>query len=217
MSRSSGAKAGDERTRGSAFGVTGGIACGKSEVGHILQTAGVEVLDADTVAHDLMRRGQAVYEAVIERFGKGILDDDGEVERRKLSKIVFSDENGMRALNELVHPATRATWRSWVEKETSAGKNVAVIIPLLFEVGEIEPWDAVICVTANDANVRERLNERGLGAEDIDQRIAAQWPVAEKTAKADFVIENDGTIEELKKTTMKVLKELLNRERAHHG
>jgi dephospho-CoA kinase len=96
----------DGAARGLAVGITGGIACGKSEVGRILQRdEGVPVLEADEVAHQLMRPGRPVYERVVERFGPGVVGDAGEIDRAKLGRRVFADPAEREALNGLVHPA----------------------------------------------------------------------------------------------------------------
>jgi dephospho-CoA kinase len=180
------------------FGITGGIACGKTETGRILSAEGFKVLDSDFLAHELMRQGRPVYEEVVERFGGSILDDGGEIDRARLGKIVFSDPEARAALNRLAHPAVIQAAREWISERRSAQEDAAVLVPLLFEAGWTDDWDAVICVTAPEEQIFQRLEKRGLSNEEARKRMAAQMPPAEKAARSDFVIENGGTLEALR-------------------
>ncbi len=198
---------------GRAIGVTGGIACGKSEVGRILEHAGVAVLDTDRVAHEAMAPGQAAYRRVVDYFGRAVVAADGTIDRSRLGAVVFADPDARRALNERVHPEVRRRWRDWVARMRAQDRVAAVIIPLLYEVGADTGWDAIICVAADERVARERLMERGLGEEQIRQRWASQMPVADKVRKADYVIENNGTLDELETRTLKVLQQILSKER----
>jgi dephospho-CoA kinase len=198
-----------------AIGITGGIACGKSEVGRILGDGGVAVLDADEVAHKVIAPGGPVYDKVVESFGERILKESGEIDRAVLGKIVFADETKRSLLNNLVHPDVCRECRRWVDEATGEGKTAAVIMPLLFEIEETEPWDLVVCVAASDDIVRERLKRRGLSEEDIAARMAAQMPVEQKAERADFVIRNEGDMEDLRNETISVLKTIM-KERSDH-
>ena len=202
---------------GCVIGVTGGIACGKSEVGRILAEAGVAVRDADAIAHDVMAPDGAAYEAVCARFGREILRADGHIDRRRLGARVFSDPAALADLNRLVHPAVRKIWRDWLSAQRAGSAWSALIVPLLFEVGAEQEMDVVIGVVAPEARVRERLQRRGLSPLDAARRIAAQWPVAEKMRRADVVIENAGSLEDLERRTLDVLNTMVKKERAHHG
>jgi dephospho-CoA kinase len=180
------------------LGVTGGIACGKTETGRILSAEGFKVLDSDFLAHELMGKGRSVYEQVVEHFGMAILAEDGEINRTKLGKIVFADSRERAVLNRLVHPAVRKDAHEWIEACREAQEDAAVLVPLLFESGWTKGWDAVICVTARKEQVFQRLENRGFSKEDAVKRIEAQMSLIEKAALADFVIENDGTLESLR-------------------
>jgi dephospho-CoA kinase len=180
------------------LGITGGIACGKTETGRILSAEGFKVLDSDFLAHELMGKGHPVYAKVVEHFGGAILGENGEIDREKLGKKVFADPPARGALNRLVHPAVIRAAQEWIEECRASQEDAAVLVPLLFEAGWTDGWDAVICVTAPEEQVFQRLEKRGLSKAEAQKRIAAQMPLAEKAGKADFVIENSGTLESLR-------------------
>ena len=180
------------------LGITGGIACGKTETGRILSSEGFKVLDSDFLAHELMGKGRSVYVAVVNRFGNTILAEDGEIDRAKLGKTVFADQTAREALNQLVHPVVIAAANEWIERCREAQEDAAVLVPLLFEAGWTDGWDAVICVTAPEEQIFQRLEKRGLSGDAARSRIAAQMPQAEKAGAADFVVKNDGTLEILR-------------------
>jgi dephospho-CoA kinase len=180
------------------FGITGGIACGKTETGRILSAEGFKVLDCDFLAHELMGKGRSVYAEVVGRFGDSILAADGEIDRTELGKKIFSDPQARAALNRLVHPAVIQAAREWMAECRAAQEDAAVLVPLLFEAGWTDGWDAVICVTAPEEQIFQRLEKRGLSNEEARKRMAAQMPLAEKAARSDFVIENGGTLEALR-------------------
>jgi dephospho-CoA kinase len=180
------------------LGITGGIACGKTETGRILSSEGFKVLDSDFLAHELMGKGRPVYIAVVAQFGDAILAEDGEIDRMKLGKTIFADPQAREVLNRLVHPAVIDTSREWIAACREAQEDAAVLVPLLFETGWTEGWDAVICVTAPENEIFQRLEKRGLPREEAGRRLAAQMPQSEKAARAGFVIQNDGTLETLR-------------------
>ncbi len=174
---------------------------------------GAETLDADRVAHEQMEPGHAVYDSLVERFGRGILDSEGRVDRARLGQVVFAGETARLSLNALAHPPVIAHVRAWLN-EVAARDGVAVAqIPLLFEVGMERDVDTVVCVITDEARVMERLAARGLTPEESRRRIASQWPVREKAARSDFVIENNGTLEQLKERADKVYQAILKKER----
>ncbi len=185
---------------GKAIGLTGGLGCGKSEVGRILQEWGVPVLDADHVAHQQMAVGSVTYERIRSTFGEGILTATGEIDRRKLGALVFRERSELNKLNELVHPPVRAAWQKWVATNSAQHKAVAVIVPLLFEIHDEASWDVIWCVAADAEHVWARLRRRGWNDEHIKDRLVAQLPLEEKCRRADFVIHNNGTVRELENT-----------------
>lgn len=188
------------------LGVTGGIACGKSEVGRILDKMGFAVCDADRVAHGLMKKGTPVFLQVVDRFGTAILSDDGEISRPILGKIVFENPDQREVLNRLVHPAVRESLAGWIDQMRSEGHRSAVLIPLLFESGMQDlDWDAVICVSSRNEDVFQRLEKRGLSREEAEKRIHSQMPLAEKEKLADYIVPNHGALGELELATRKTV------------
>jgi dephospho-CoA kinase len=175
--------------------LTGGIACGKSETGRLLAEEGFAVLDTDILAHKVMKAGTPVFEKVVAQFGKQIVGADGEIDRPVLGKTVFDDSSSLKLLNSLVHPAVIQSAEQWKAEQTG---DAAVMIPLLFETRWLDGWDAVVCVSADEQTVFQRLEKRGLSMDEARKRVAAQMPLAQKEAKADFVIKNNGTLDELR-------------------
>ena len=168
-----------------------------------LLARGIEVCEADTLAHEVLTEGSEVYEAVVERFGSGVLTQSGAIDRQTLGEQVFCSEEDRLALNALVHPAVEAAWEAWLESRQ--GGMAVVVVPLLFEAGYAEGWDAVICVCALHATRMARLRERGLTEAQAEARIKAQWPEKEKAARADYVLWNDGTAGCLERQVARVL------------
>ena len=206
-----------KRSGGLKIGLTGGIACGKSEVGRILRKLGVAVIDADELAHEVMRPRTVLCRRIRAWFGRDIVKASGEIDRGRLGRIVFSDARARKALNALVHPAVINLWKKRVREVLKRKSQVVVIVPLLFEVGEEKSWDAVVCVAASRDVVLKRLRDRKLSRADSLRRIRAQAPLSSKIRKSDCVIWNNGTIRELEKTTRKIWKHLLKKESKHHG
>ena len=179
------------------LGVTGGLGCGKTEVGKILMRLGWAVCDADDLARAALAPGGTAFDAVVAQFGRGILDRDGSVDRARLAAIVFNDANARAALNAIVHPQVRRMLQDWLEGP-AAGVDAAAVVPLLFEAGWDEGWTATVCVAARPEVVSERLQrQRGWSEAEIRRRMAAQWPLEEKQKRADYIIENNGSLEAL--------------------
>ncbi len=192
--------------------LTGGIACGKSETGRILTEEGFAVLDTDRLAHEMMSSGTPVFEQVVKQFGMSIVGMDGEIDRAELGKIVFANPDAQEALNRLVHPAVIDAAEQW--KVQQAG-DAAVMVPLLFEAGWTNGWSAIVCVSANEQCVFQRLEKRGLSEAEARKRIAAQMPLAEKNKKSDFIIENNDTLDALRNKTLTVLEAIRSRGNDH--
>ncbi|MCZ7591126.1 MAG: dephospho-CoA kinase [Kiritimatiellae bacterium] len=192
------------------IGITGGMGCGKSEVGRILSEIGVEIMDSDALSHDLLREDESVKTAVIALCGPDVQRADGELDRAAIAAQVFSDESKRKALEALIHPRVWETIQRW----RTARKNVApaaALIPLLFEAGLTDGWDAIWCISAPDAVVNERLRGRGWSLEQIERRRRVQLPLEEKMRRSDLVIRNEGTREELKTNILESWTTLLKR------
>lgn len=187
--------------------LTGGIACGKSETGRILEEQGFAVLDTDFLAHQLMKAGGPVFQRVVEQFGDQVIGIDGEINRAALGKIVFEDPAALEDLNRQVHPAVIDAAEQWKSNQNG---DAAVMVPLLFETGWTDPWDAIICVSADERTIFQRLEKRGLNEADARRRIAAQMPLSEKEKRADFIIRNSGTLDALHEQVCSTIQRIRN-------
>ncbi|RKX43769.1 MAG: dephospho-CoA kinase [Verrucomicrobia bacterium] len=191
------------------LGVTGGIACGKSEVGRFLGELGFDVCDADLVAHGLMKKGTPLYQQLVNFFGNHILSDDDEISRPILGGIIFDNPMQREALNRFVHPVVREALEGWITERHRQGCSGAVLVPLLFESGmDTLDLDAVLCVSCPEELVFRRLEKRGLNRVDAERRIDAQMPLEDKERRADFTVPNAGTLQELKEETRKAVEEV---------
>ncbi|MDE1176947.1 MAG: dephospho-CoA kinase [Edaphobacter sp.] len=203
-------------------GLTGGLGSGKSTAALLFAQYGAYVLQADEIARDLMQPGEAVYNAIVHRFGRGVVQQDGQLDRQALAKIAFADGR-VEELNAIVHPATIAE-QAAIMTEIAEEEPAAIIIvesALLFETkhgaaagGDPDaPWrsrfDCIVLVTANDETKIERYIQRVCGdtpptperrqelEAEARRRLAQQIPDAEKESMSDFILPNDGTLEEL--------------------
>lgn len=184
--------------KGLAIGITGGIACGKNEVGSILYGLGVWILDTDRVAHNLLESNQQIVDKVVSLLGSEMVDSHGCIDRKVLASIVFSDTEKLDALNDIMHPAIiDITWQ-WVQERKRDFQPCAVLIPLLYEIGMIDKWDAVLCIASSRDTMLSRMMSRGWSEADAVNRMNSQMPIEEKIARADYTIWNEGTLKDLK-------------------
>jgi len=179
-------------------GLTGGIGCGKSVVAAMLREQGFLVLDADTLAHQLVEPGQPAYDDVLQEFGKGVCDASGKIDRAKLAAIVFAEPAKLARLNQIVHPrVAEAQERQFTEWQRTHPRGVAVVeAALLVEAGAHNRLDRLVVVWCRPEQQIERLLERGMSAEEAQRRIASQMPLEEKRRLAEFQIDCSGTIED---------------------
>ena len=177
--------------------LTGGIATGKSYVLSRFQRLGVPCLDSDALVHGVQAAGTEATAAIAARFGSGVLAPDGSVNRAKLGPVVFADPAALSDLEAIVHPAVyRAIAAGLRGFERSEDSRFAVVdVPLLFETGHDRDFDRIIATVCAPQTQLLRLRERGLSGEAARQRLAAQWPAAEKAARAGFVVNTDGPFE----------------------
>lgn len=175
-------------------GLTGGIASGKSTFARALRAEGLPVIDADRLSRAAVARGTPALAAVSAAFGPGALGPDGELDRKRVGEIVFADPAARARLEAIVHPAVREAMRAETARLAAEGHALAFYdVPLLFEVGLDAAVDAVVVVWAPRAAQLARLRARdGLSAAEAEARLAAQQPLDEKAARADFVVANDG-------------------------
>jgi len=178
------------------FGLTGGIGMGKSAAAQILAQRGVPFIDTDLLARKIVEPGEPALAQIEQAFGAVVIGADGRLRRDELARIVFSDSTARHKLEGLTHPLIRDRWKREVDQWRAQQKKVGiVVIPLLFETGVEKEFDATICIACSGATQRKRLSERGWNTEQISQRLAAQWPIEKKIAKADFVIWSEGALE----------------------
>lgn len=175
--------------------LTGGIGSGKSLVGEYLEHLGAIVFDSDQLARDVVERGTPGFDAVVKRFGDGILTE-GQINRAKLAEVIFSDSAARADLEGIIHPRVKEMSDRIIARSPE-GAVVVNQIPLLFETKGAARFDLVITVESDDAIRRHRLRERGLKDYEIDKRISAQATREQRQGIAHFCLENNGTKEEL--------------------
>jgi dephospho-CoA kinase len=183
------------------IGLTGNIASGKSEVARMLADRGATIIDADELAREAVEPETQALKDIIKRWGKDVLNQDGGLDRAALRQIVFADQNELDALNRIVHPGvTRLRDREIARARERGDPIVVCVIPLLFERNIVEEFDAIILVDAPRPLRLERLvATRGLEETEAMNMIASQMPAELKRARADFVIENDGSLDKLER------------------
>lgn len=197
--------------------LTGNIAAGKSEVVRRFAEWGATIIDADQLAREAQAPGGEVLRAIVQRFGKEVLNADGSLDRAALRGIVMADDTALAALNGIVHPAVRHRREELIGQAVARGDRIVINdIPLLFEAADPAAFDCVILVDAPEAVRRERLiTLRGLSPDEADKMLRAQIPAEVKRARADLVIPNGGTLDELEVEAQQAWAELLRRARPH--
>jgi dephospho-CoA kinase len=180
-------------------GLTGNIAAGKSSVAHLLSARGATIIDADLLARRAVEVGTPAYDKIVARWGRAVLAPDDVLDRSALRRIVFVDHAQLEQLNQIVHPEVeRLRTRLVADARTRGDRVVVCDIPLLFERHMTEAFDRLILVDASRPIRLERLvRDRGLPEAEAMAMIAAQMPAELKRARADYVIENSGTLGEL--------------------
>lgn len=177
--------------------LTGGIATGKSHVRREFETLGVPAIDADTLAREAVEPGTYGLEAVVRRFGPGVLEPSGALDRSRLGEIVFADADARKDLEAIIHPLVRAATEHFFQRIDASEHPFAIAeIPLLYEVGRDRDFDVVIVVAVDAATQVKRMMERdGLSEAEARQRLAAQLPISEKVVRAPHVIDTGGSYE----------------------
>lgn len=192
------------------IGLTGSIASGKSTVSDFLKEQKIPLVDADVIARKVVEKDSVGLHKLVLAFGEDILQEDGTLNRTKLGQLVFNDEKQRKLLDQILHPIIRQailTVRDEVKKQ-----NVPLLImdiPLLFETNYAQEVDEIVVVAVDPEIQLKRLMDRNqLTRAEAEQRIATQWPIAQKVALADVVIDNNGTKEETRKQVLNWLKKL---------
>ena len=196
----------------SPIGLTGGIASGKTTVAQLLRAWGAYVADADEISRRALDPGTDCYEQTVIAFGQDILFADGTVDRKKVAGIVFSDQEALAILNGIIHPYVRETIRANSEKAFAEAPNRLIVwdVPLLFETGyEKEVVKTVVVTARQDIRIQRIVDRDGSTKAAALRRIRSQMPDREKVRRADIVIRNNGSLEELEQRTREVFDELL--------
>ncbi|KQP66799.1 MULTISPECIES: dephospho-CoA kinase [unclassified Nocardioides] len=179
-------------------GLTGGVASGKSTVSGLLRELGAVVIDADQLAREVVERGTPGLARVVEEFGEGVLTPEGDLDRPAMGRLVFGDEQARRRLEAIVHPLV---FERYAEAEAAAGPDDLVVhdIPLLVESGRAGDFDAVVVVDApRELQLERMVGDRGWTREDAESRIAAQATREQRRAVATYVVDNTGSLEDLR-------------------
>ena len=183
------------------IGITGGIATGKSQVTGLFASKGATTFSADEAARAVLNKNGPALQEIAQAFGSDTLRPDGQLNRAALARVVFQDPKARETLNRIMHPPIRRLLRDQIEAaqdDLPPGSVIAVEIPLLFE-NNLQAWfERIVVVTTSETVQIARLRARdGLSEVEARKRLAAQWPLAEKVARADDVIVNEGTQEDL--------------------
>lgn len=193
-------------------GLTGGIGSGKSTVARLLEKRGAVVFDADLLAREAVAPGTPGHAAVIERFGADVLAPGGELDREALASIVFADPSARRDLEQIVHPEVRRLFAEGSEVYRDTDRVVVFSAPLLVESGMHTAFEILVVVSATVATQIERLmRQRGMSEASIRARIDAQAPLEDKAAVADFIVDNEGTLDELESQVERLWNDLAAR------
>ena len=180
-------------------GLTGGIASGKSTVAAILARLGAAIINADELARVVVEPGKEAWKEIVDTFGTAILREDQTIDRPRLRSLIFNDSGARKKLEAIIHPRVRALAEQKIRELEAAGSAVVVYeVPLLFE-GNLHQWLRPVILVASDAETqRSRLRARdGLSETEAHRHVDAQMSLAEKRRLADYVIENNGTLDEL--------------------
>lgn len=193
------------------IGITGVIGSGKSTLAKILKECGVLVIDADEISRNLTKKGTATFDRIVSVFGRNIIAQDGELDRKKLAEIIFSDPLKKRLLEDIIHPAVsceRDKILNEIEK-TKPDSVVALDIPLLFETGMEKEVDYVIVAYADEKTLYSRVQKRdNMSFDEFIKRLGNQMPLSEKVKKGDFVVDTRKEIEDLKLELLEIIKKI---------
>jgi dephospho-CoA kinase len=195
------------------IGLTGGIASGKSLASQALKGLGMTVIDADDISHEILTTDTSIRQAVVRTFGKEVLNEEREIDRGKLGRIVFFEKPELRKeLEAILHPLIRE--EMWKRARASSSNDVVLDIPLLIETGALERVDLVVVVYATRELQIQRLMARdGISREEAVRRINTQLPLEEKVSSAHYIINNTGTVEETEEQVIRFYQAIREKEK----
>jgi dephospho-CoA kinase len=192
-------------------GLTGGVASGKTAVSRVLKEEGAYIIDADQIARELVQPHKPAWNEIIRAFGKEILQEDRSIDRKELADKIFADPEQREVLNQILHPRIKEEIARRAREIGQKDPEAIVVIdaPLLVELGMHHKVDRLIVVTSTQIQQMERLKKRdGRSPEEALRLLSSQMPVEEKEKLADFVVRNEGSLEEMKKKAKEIFKEL---------
>ena len=191
-------------------GLTGGIASGKSVVSKTFKKLGLPIINADLIAREMVKPGEVSYQEIVDHFGKGILNPDQTINRRKMAKIIFSDSKERERLNSILHPRIVEKIKRRIRDFKERGERIVILdAALLIEAGELSLADKLIVVTVSPKIQVKRLVQRDhLTEREAKERIATQMPLSEKVKLADYVIDNSGSVKKTIRRTKEVYHKL---------
>jgi len=194
--------------------LTGNIGSGKSEVAAMLREAGIPVLDADRISREVTAPGGRVYDAVVQAFGRGIVRDDGSIDRKRLGEIVFADPASRERLERITHPAILEAMKEAIAGIEREGHRAAVVeATLIHESGRKGLFEAVISVTCDRETAISRLAARdGMSRSQAEARLRSQMDADQKAGASDYLIDNSGEIESTRRQVVAVAGVLLEKE-----
>ena len=195
-------------------GLTGSVGTGKSTVTKFFRELGAYIIDWDELARKVTSPHSKAWKEIVEYFGKGILNEDLTINRQKLAEIVFSDKENVAKINQIVHPEVFKEDARITDEIKSLDPDALIVkdVPLLFELTRPIYVDKIIVVSASEQTQLRRLEEKGMSRKDARSRIKSQLPLEKKIKSADFVINNDGPLEEAKRQVEKIYSLLRKRE-----
>ena len=187
-------------------GLTGGIACGKTSAAKMFADLGIPVIDADELAREVVEPGTPGLEQIVREFGRGVLDDSGRLDRKKVGDLVFGDEEARKALNAIMHPLIGAAGAEhMMAHQDDPAPYLLYEAALLVETGAYEAFSSLIVVSAEESAQRLRLIARdGFTVAEANARIASQLPLDRKTAVADYVVTNNGDLDATRRQVAEV-------------
>ena len=193
------------------FGLTGGAGSGKSTVAAMFTELGARVIDADRVAHEVVRSPHPAYHEIVREFGFEILDSEGEIDRKRHAAIVFANPEKLKILNAIVHPRVIERIERLAEGFLLLDPKAVVLVDaaLLYEAGVADRFNKIIVAWSRPDQQIERLMARmRLTREQAELRISAQWPAEEKRRRADYVIDCSDTVDETRKQVVRIYPQL---------